>query len=427
MHAGGEIIGRRAWMNTYHAFRRAGLDDRALAVLDYCEANAPEVERHSIEGERGELAEDDGDLVAAVEHFDRAYELSDGFAFYGNRADELRAELAGRQPAVVGEGGGRGAIEELPSIEAIGDLMTMGQAYVQVYDSQVDAYVAEGQPARAATALRGTLLFVDDVIERARLLLTISELQLAAGHWDDALATQREIMQHVTAKPFPYTVIRLGHTESLATSAAHGMCAAWRGQGLDPEAIQARAWGLPWFYSARQGAALFRIGLFADLGRADALLRETEMLLLADPAHPLAQWWRLFALESLGRHAELPMAMRDIIEDFNRQGSAEHLWLQLVERMQAEPERQDNPKDWYDVAVADLMRGRFGEASGMFEQARARTTDPAEAARYLSWSARAAQVAGTPDGPDRVRALLTEAAALNPADALIALRLATLP
>ncbi len=446
----GQPVGRRFWMDTYNAYFDTRQYERAREVLDYLETHvADEVEAHSIENERAILAHIDGDLEGAIAHFERAYELSDN-TYFRNRARELQAERErqgsaddGAVPAAdAADADGPSAPaaarlatdqlttealatdESLATLESIGGVLDYYITYGQVYASRAEALQAAGHPAASADALESTLLFEDDILARARILLRVGELRLEAGDHAGSVDTLTDVTAHLTAKPYPYEMLKDGHFDSLPAHAARLLWRAWRGLGLDPDEALARAWKLPRFSAQCMGASLLRAGLFAQAGRADALMREAELMLLARPDHMLALWMRLFALEALGRHGECPMAMRAIIEEVNRLGSAERLFDHLVARMEADPARQADPEEWFQVGMANLLRGRYAEAGGIFLGAVERAPDDEAAGRYLGWQARAMHLAGEAVA---AKALLAEAVTRAPTDALLRLRLETMP
>ena len=163
--------------------------------------------------------------------------------------------------------------------------------------------------------------------------------------------------------------------------------------------------------------------------RADVLLRASELALMAEPGHMIALWERMYALEALGRHAALPGAMRDIIESYP-QGSGVRLFENQVARMQADEELQRDPEAFFALGLADLLRGRFRESAGLFQQGLVfvdEASDPHPAARLLAWQARALLLSGLDDAGPRCKALLQRAVALTPDDPLLNLRLETMP
>ncbi|MGQ0552117.1 MAG: O-antigen ligase family protein [Planctomycetota bacterium] len=412
-------VGRAFWMDTYRSFRVAGRDDRAAAVLDWLEAH-PEslVENWTIAAERGELALSAGDEKLAVELFERAASLSNN-AYYLQRVAEAQRTLV---PAAD-------ALQTARAALARGsEILDLPTAFHENLLSQAQAELGQQRPGAAAALLRRTLLFHDDLLERARLLLRIAELHREAGEHGLALDAGREALQLLAAKPYPWASLVEGLTDSLPARLCRLMTASWSDLGYDAERQQREAWSLPQYFSARESPSLFRLRLAASLGRVDHLLREAELRLLDDQYHLPALWARLQALEASGRHFELAGAMRDLAERYGRVESAHVQFERRVEAMRArldDPQTLNDPEAWRELALLNLLRGRYADAHGLFESARGLLEDdPEREAEVCGWQATAAFLAGR---PTLAREALQRAVSLLPQDALLALRLSVIP
>ena len=406
------------------------------------------------------MAEDEGRFDEAVAHYEQAHELS-GNNYFANLAAAARVRAAAAPteeetpdappdeaapppvaatddpPGTQAEDGagsddGAGAddgAETLPSLADLGDAMIFHPSYTEVFQRRSEAYADAERHAEAAADLESLLLFTEDVLERARLLRRAADQWRLGGRHAEARSAYARAMEHLAAKPFTYEMLRLGHDDSLPSLIAAGWSDTWRAEGRGPGAIRRAAWSLPWIHSPRAGPTLFRMALARFNGPADVLLRESELALMAEPGHMIALWERMYALEALGRHAALPGAMRDIIESYP-QGSGVRLFENQVARMQADEELQRDPEAFFALGLADLLRGRFRESAGLFQQGLVfvdEASDPHPAARLLAWQARALLLSGLDDAGPRCKALLQRAVALTPDDPLLNLRLETMP
>ncbi len=450
----GSDVGRRFWMDAVLAFREAArFDDgrpllhaRARELLTYLWDNVPEVEHHSIENERALLALAEGDGLTAAAHFVAAYEIS-GEPYFQRQATEARRQAAPDPAPLDGTpnaagGTGTESADDMatratdladdapaPSVQPVSlGLLAFEEAHVPAYRTALDVLERQGRFGEAAHMAERLLLFQDDIIERARQWQQIGRLHLLAGDPQRSLSAHRRSLALLSAKPFPLETLRLGHIETIPQTLAADMVAAWRAQGAARAECLTRAWALPDFHSPRQGPSLFRLGLFCETGRPDSLLNEADLLLLRHPHHPLALWMRLFALEALGRHRDVPMALREVIEQFNVASSAQFLFEHLADRMRTQEALQRDPQRWLELGLADLMRGRYVPSSEWFGKGVAHAADdPVMAARLLGWQARAISQSGLDDAWAQAKALLQQAVALDDDAPLLRLRLETIP
>lgn len=412
----GRPVGRVDWMSTYLAFRKAGRDDRALALLDDFEANVPVVERHTIATERAWIAEDAGDLRGALALWEKAKELSPN-PFYDTHIGRLRGLLG---EAVEAQGRGEQAFAES------GEILAQPTAFRDNRDSLAANAEADGKPGKAAALLEHTLLYEDDLLERAARLQRIGDLWLDAREWTHALSAYREALVTLAARPYPASMLQVGFSDSRPAQLAHGMVAAWRAQGRDEDGVQDAAWGLPGFFGARAAPSLFRLALFAEIGRMDQLLKEADLQLLDDEDDLLAHWARLLALEGLGRFEELRSEMRSICERVAETRPLERVAQTLIGSIQAQG-RLGDPEAWREVGLVTLLRGKYAEAADMFGRARElQTDDPFEAAEIAGWQARALLLSDRPDRRGLSLALLEGALRTRPDDGALRCRVEAL-
>lgn len=407
----GRSVGRTIWMGTFRAFREAGRDDLAAEMLDDLEANEPDVEPFTILAERGSLAYDAGDYALAAERFDQAYELEDR-PFYKVRAAEARRAM-GETVAAVEQG--------QEALNVWWEILDLPDAFRDSLRGEAENHIALGEPARAAAVLHRSLLFEDDLLERARLLHRIAELALEGR---DLLACERtvsEAMVVLDAKPFPWSMLVEGDLQSLPGRLAQTLCDAWRAEGLAPSERLQRAWTLPAFFSSRSGSTLFRLAFYLENGQADRLLREADLALLGDPGHQPALWTRLVGLEGSGLHAELGSAMRTLVEDYATIASPERQFQTLVAAIKSRPQLESDPVMWRQLAMLTLLRGAYSDAIGFFDRARELLPDdPRQAADIAGWQALAAFLAGL---PDEARKSLHEGLRLDPSNDMLRQRL----
>ena len=420
-HEAGEPIGRKNWLDTYMAFRRAGADERALWLLDYFEAQVPVVEPHTVLHERGRLFMDLDDPGRALRCFEEAL-ASTGNSGY--QADILRAQqrlgLVSEQPHEVSR--------RDTDLAQLVDILDQPWVFDRLLEVLSEIDVEAHNPGAAAELLQRTLLFRDDLIERAHRWEAVGDLYLAAEQFDDALDAYEEALVHLGAKPFPLTSLATTLDSSQPARLARSMARAWRGQGQSPDGVVTAAWSLEQFFSHRTSWSLFRAALFSEAGQMDALLREAELQLLADPDNLLARWSKVEAFEGLGRHGEAALAMRALSEYVFESNpvSLDRMYEQAVSHGL---DRMDDPHAWREVAIIELLRGRYSESAGLF--ARARDEVPEDqgrlAADLAGMEARATLLTGADDALEIVRALLTEAVAQAPSNLSLRRRLETLP
>ncbi len=411
----GKSVGYAFWMDTYRSFRTAGRDDRATVVLDFMEQHVPEVEPFIIAAERGNLAFDAGQLPLALASFDLAYAESKN-EYYRNRVAQVRRALGENAQA---------AEQGAAALASMIEILDQPVIFNDTLNAQAENELKLGHPADAARTLERTLLFEDDLLARARLWERIADLYLKGGDPQGCERALREALQLLAAKPFPWRMLEAGGIDSMPARIARTLCRCWSASGHDRAARQRASWSLPEYFSPRMGPALFRLGFYFENAQVDQLLREADMQLLMDRGNLLAHWARLFALEASGRHLDLGMAMRALVDQYALQASAENQFQALTYEMRTTPSRLADPRAWFQAGLLTLLRGRYNEAVGMFDSARRNLTDdPGTEADFCGWQALAAYLASR---PDLAHAALTEALALDPDDEMLKLRLSVIP
>lgn len=405
----GHALGRAAWMDVYRSFRLAGHDERAAAVLDWLESNGiAEVEDWTIAAERGELALSANDLPRAQECFERAVAIHQ-LPYHKQRLSQVQRAL--------GQAGQ--AIDTVSaSLLATGEILDRPGDFRDNLNAKANSQIAHGDPGGAADTFERTLLFHDDLLDRARLWQRIGELHLEAGRDEDCERAMRESLRLMSAKPFPWKDLAVGLTDAVPMDIAQTLTEVWRPGTILPRQRLHRAWGLADFYNSRQSPSLFRMGFYAENGLTDYLLREAELQLLIDPGNVPAHWMRLAGLEAAyDRLGELPMAMRGFVEAYTKQASAERQFNQITGQMAADPALQSDPDNWTRIGQLSLLRGRYSEAIGLFESGRRLLyDDPVGQARLYGWEALAAHLAGQ---PGQALDLLSAGAALDPGNDLL--------
>jgi tetratricopeptide (TPR) repeat protein len=413
--AAGNIGDRRSWMDTYRGFRVALRDDRASAMLDWLEANLPPgvIEPWTLAAERGHIAYDAHDYDTALVHFQEALDVS-GNPYFEHRIAEVRRS---RGENIVSAEMGQTSLNEI---------LDQPTAFRENFTSKSESLQALGRAEEAADSLRRTLLFEDDLLGRARLLVRVADLQLRAGRAALAEDTLREACELLAAKPFPWATLQEDTISTLPGRVADLLFDAWRSQGLDRSARQHAAWSLPSFFSSRSGPSLLRLAFYSRNAQVDQLLRESELQILDDQRNLPALWARLFALEAAGRHLELGSAMRDIVEEYGKTASPQRQFETLASRIAGQVSGHlSDPTVWEQLALLSMLRGKYGEAVEMYEHARnALPDDPAEEARVCSWQAMAAFLASKAGDARRI---LQEAQQLTPDDDMLRLRLSVIP
>jgi O-antigen ligase/tetratricopeptide (TPR) repeat protein len=412
----GEPVGRRAWMDVVTSFRRAGRDDRALVVLEELHAFVPEVERQSIANERGLIALDAGDGPAALRHFEEAFALS-GNPFFHVQADRAR-RLMGEEPSAP--------VSSTSVVSAMGEILDIPEAFLKALQGRIQSAEDGGRQEQAALLLRKTLLFVDDPLERARVLQRCADQHLAAGEPQLAADAVVDALWHLDAKPYPRALLTEGLTDAWPARLAVVANSAWSALQLDNQQRMQRAWAIPSFFHATPAAGLFRAAFFAELGKPDAQLREADLALLMDESDLNARWARLEALEALGRHADAEATMRDIAEQVRdvAQVNLDRLFNQVVEQGQ---DRLDDWEAWFEAGLVRLLQGRYAEAADLMGAALEHHAGRAdERARLLGWQARAELFSDRPASLRTTLRLLEEARDLAPATGSLTLRYQTL-
>lgn len=417
----GRSVGRRNWMDTYRAFRKAGRDDRALQVLDFLEEHVPSVERWTLAHERGLLALDAGDCAGAFAHIQRALDMT-GNPYYETELLRARRQCGEEVPVPTADG------SRAPLLSELVEILDQGEVFEHALTTRAEGLVAQGRPAEAATWLRRGLLFADDPLERAEQLLAVARLALDGGALDASARDCAAALACLAAKAYPPRLLERDRITSLPLQVAEVLFRAWRAEGLDDEAVRRRAWGLPGFFGSRASQVQVRMACFAETGQMDALEREARMALMDDPADLLAHWFLVEALEGLGRHGQAADAMRDLSESFRQLSPVpvERLYGQLIRDGQS---RQEDPRAWRDVALLDVLRGRYEEAAGLFARAAdlLPTDAPRQRAALHGWQARALLLSGREGCVALAREALEQAVALAPEVGSHRRRLETLP
>ncbi len=417
----GRPVGRRFWMDTYNAFRDAGRDDRALAVLESIERTAPDLlrgEPWTLDNERGKIALDAGDISGARTLFMSAYEKT--------VAAGSPVEFFKTQAAKAGASGD--ATEDarpsttLESLSDVGQILDMHPIYTDHFSASATENIAQGNYAAAAQDTRHLLLFTDDVLERTKLFERTARLALRAADHTAVAQSVAEALDHLAAKPFPIVLLQRDETRSLPGDLAETLARSFAAQGLSLDEMRERAWRLPHYFSSRNGPSLFRLAFLQATGQVDGLRKEAELLLLCDPQNLLAMWAHVTALEALGQWREADVAMRALAEQFGQRYSPERVINQFVASVD---HRADDPRVWLRVAVLKLLQGYYADSAGLFARGREHAQDdPLLEAELAQWQSRAALYAGRLDS---ARKALTEAVALDPARPMLARRLEVMP
>ena len=409
----GESQGRAAWMDIYRAYRIAGNDDRAAGVLDWLESNGvTDVEDWTIAAQRGEIALTAGDFALARQEFQRAVDIHN-LPFHRQRLSQAARELGEAEQAID---------TVAASLLLTGEILDRPTDFRDNLEAKAASQIEHGDPGGAAESLERTLIFQDELLDRVRLWERIGNLDHEAGRDEAAVAALTQALGIMAAKPFPWSDLQLGLTDSIPMRIARTLTDVWRAGDTPPRSRLHRAWGLPGFYDSRQAPSLFRLGFYAENGLTDHLLRESELQLLIDPDNVLAHWMRLAALEAAwDRLDELPMAMRNFVEAYSRRASPQRQFDTIAGQLQAAPVLQEDPQNWTMIGLLSLLRGRYSEAVPLFEKARDLQKDDAAAqSRSCGWAALAAHLAGH---PSEALKLLESGAALDPRNELLAQQL----
>lgn len=411
--AAGSRVPRSSWMDLNKAFRVTGRDDRAGQLLDWLQAEGvSEVEDWTLAAERGQLALSAGAAESAVAFFEQAYALS-GNTYYQGRAAHARGEVGDEA---------RAAEQGAAALDASGEILDMPTLFRDILAAQAESLAESGRPAEAADALRRTLLFHDDALERVAIWERIADLSLRAGSPETCEAALGQALRLLAARPYPSSSLLLDLVDTLPARIGRTFVTSCRARGLGPRQQLHAAWGLPEYFSSRMGPTLFRIGFAMEAGLVDQLLRETELQLLADPANQPVGWAHLVALEASGRHLELSRAMRSLAETFRGVASADRLLQQLAAEYGAAPVAAET---WMQGAFLTMLWGRPQDAIGMFEQARMRLPDsPRDEAAVCGWQALAAYLS---DQPERARSILLAGLALDPDSQMLRVRIGVIP
>jgi O-antigen ligase len=420
-HNAQQVVGRKNWLDTYIAFRRAGSNDRAGMVLDFLEAEVPIVERHTIVHERGRMARDEGDFALALQYFEQVYEMT-GNSYY--EADMLAA----RQQLGLETDTPVAASEQVTDMAQLVEILDQPWAFAHKLEVLADLALHAEDSAAAARHLSRTLLYIDDPIKRAERWERVGDLFLSAGHHDEALQAFEQALLQLGAKPYPLEFLQIGMDRSWPARLARSMARAWRGRGEPPERVVTAAWSLSRFFSHRTSWSLFRAALFAEAGQMGALLREAQLQLLSNPDNLLARWSLVEAYEGLGQHAKVADAMRTLSEHFVDISPVvlDRLYKRAVDEG---VNHMSDPEAWRKVATIEMLRGRYDESVGLYEKARELVgdDDPRLIAELAGWQARAALLTGSDQAVETVRELLTLAVAADPSCLSLRRRLETLP
>jgi tetratricopeptide (TPR) repeat protein len=407
-------VGRRFWMDTYNAFRRAGHDGKASMVLDYLEQNEIIDEPHTIAYERGRLALDADDLEGGLAFFELASSVAPRHVapFFDTESSRVR-QLMGETVS---------AVERTEAAFTQGaEILDVPQLFQSNLEQQASMEIEQGSPSRAARLLERTLLYTDDLEQRGKLWERIGNLYAADHQAQDAERALQQALIHLSAKPFGLTTLQIGTANSISSRLALTLCTVWRGNGLDAQGIQRAASDLPGIFSPRMAPSLLRMAIYLENGQAQALLHEADLQLLREPNNFLAMWARLDAFESMGRWQLARDAMRNITERYGLQYDLENIYLQAIDEGKA---RINDGRAWLEVGILDLLRGRYSEAAGIFGNAFDRMpTQAHEAAHVLGWQARATHLANHADAREQTRTLLVRGVELAPDCAMLQSRL----
>lgn len=429
----GQPVGRRFWMDTPNAFRFAGRPDLALDVYAWLEAHADRVDfvqhnLHVLAGERGHVADEAGDLPAALAHFERAAELSAGQhsqPFYVTLAEDVRRRMAGDDDDddAQAETTRLSEADAAAAFEKTGEILDQPTALRDNLDSRAEALLREGDPARAAALLEKSLLYRDELTERLELLERSATHYLEGGAAHDAERLFLHTLRELDAKPLPLSALVDGLADTQAARIARGLCAAWRAQGVPPRELLDAAWARVRRYtSSRTAMSLVRMEIARESGRVDQLEREAALALLEDAENTPALWARLGAFEALGRRDQLHAAMAPLAAQFADGGDPEARVANLVQSLMP---REAEARTWREIGIARLLQGRYREAAGLFRSAQDRVPegDTRGLGELLGWEARALLLSGQVDG---ARRRLHEAKRVDPTRPLLELILDTL-
>ncbi len=411
-------VGRQFWMATYNAYRRADKDSGAADVLNYIEQHQIFDEPHTLAYERGRMKLDAEDLEGALELFETAADVapSTSAPYFRMAATDVR-RLQGKVTEA--------AEQTADAFAATGEILDRPMAFLESLELQSSVALAKGDAASAAQLLERTLLYEDELEARAARWERVGDLYRLAGDGKEGVRAYGEALVHLNAKPFGLPNLQLGQVRSIPGRIAQSLCSTWREMGLDQQGIQEAAWGLPDFFSPRTAWSLLRMALYYENGQPDALLREADLQLLRDGHNGLALWARLDALEGLGQWNNLRDTMRDLAEQFAVQYSVEEVYRQAVI---SGASRAHDPDAWFEIAILNLLRGRYQEAADMFGNALERTEGaPHAAAHLLGWQARATYLADSPRARRAARALLQQGLEQVPDCGMLRARLEGLP
>ncbi len=411
--AAGVEVSRNTWMDTYNAFRDAGRDDLALECLGHVETHVEGIrEEGTLFSEQARIAEAAGDLERARQLFLDAQEIS-GRDYFG--------VLAAGVALKMGESGEASVLGEA-ALAGTAEILDLPTAFRDFFKNQSATFLSEGRLLEAADSLHRTLLYQEDIIERARILLRVGELCNDGGDHTRATEVILDGLDHLHAKPFPAALLQESETISLPGRLADQLGRAWAGQGLGPAERQAAAWGWSHFFSSRAGPCLFRLAFFEGNGQPAALLKEAQLQRLQRPDDLMAMWAELTALEAFGAWSDAEKAMRNLAERFGKTHDMDRLWSNFVDMARRRP---DDPQVLFRAGILKLLSGQYSQSADFFSSARmALPADEAgNASRMASWQARAHFHAG---GRPQARAVLEEAVRLNPGDLMLHRRLRAL-
>ncbi|MFG0318602.1 MAG: hypothetical protein ACF8XB_15115, partial [Planctomycetota bacterium JB042] len=305
----GVAIGRKRWMEMFHAYFRAGFANRAASILDFVAEHVPEIEAHSVAWERGRLARELGDVDEAIARFREANELAPvEVPVYRDALRAMEATARGEEVDVA-----PAAAPSRIARVSLGGLIEIRTAYQPHLDELARALEERGEDADAAEVLTAMLLFVDDPVARARVRLRAAELLLAAGDDDAALESLDDALRLLWARRHrrgDEMTLEDGRSIPVAVARAERSILARR--GLDDDSIVRTALSRPHARAFRPASILYRLGLYEDLGRWEMLREEAELALLRDDEDPAAREAKRRALGELGRTHELARFERAI-------------------------------------------------------------------------------------------------------------------
>ncbi len=401
--AGGSVS---EWMSVYESARKAGRDQLAERALDNAEALG--ANPASVLSERARMAEDAGAEGAARSFLERGWTTT-GLDVFRTRLASLDGELS----------------EVADPLAMSVDIVRAPTAWRDELRASADASERAGHDAEAAARHELLLLFEDDITERAMILARVAQLNRAAEDWQGVERAVAEALDHWHAKQVHPATLRdewlLGAADGTPVALAHTLDMTWRDAGMSRDQRLERAWTLPNIHSTLLGPAAFRLALWSELGRVDALLREARTQLLANRDDTMATWAAVSALEGLARFDEARRLVADHARVLSADVALETTWERYAAQLVRDP---TDVETLLRAGVIAILRRDHAAADLVFSQVRTLTEHrPAVAASAETWRGRAAWLAGN---PDLARAAWTAALELTPDDTLLRKRLEAL-